>query len=91
MLTKKTVTLLVVAIMASSGAAFADNANWTDEKAAQVDTNRNTDSGLGNGGEKQKNNGNWKDIGKETNKNDVDPGNSGNQCQGGKNEKSGGC
>ena len=30
---------------------FADSANWDAEKAAQVDQNRNTNSGLGNGGD----------------------------------------
>jgi len=32
--------------------ATADSANWSPEKAAAVDVNRNSDAGIGNGGER---------------------------------------
>lgn len=84
---KKIFTSLVVAtLIATPAAVFADNPNWSEDKAGQVDQNRNTNSGLGNGGERQKNNGDWVATNKgETGGRDQDPGNSGNQCQGGKN------
>ena len=57
-----------------------------------VDQNRNTNSGNGNGGERQKANGDWTETkAGEAGPRDQDPGNSGNQCQGGKNANSGGC
>lgn len=67
---------LVVSFAAPS---FADNANWSASKAKQIDANRNSDAGIGNGGERRRpRNGQWlptrygEDGGL-----DVDPGNSG--------------
>jgi penicillin-binding protein 1A len=60
---------------------FADNPNWSPEKKQQVEQNRNSNSGLGNGGEAR----NGRSLRSELSPRDVDPGNSGNQCQGGKN------
>ena len=67
--------------------AVADNENWSEEKAATVEQNRNTDSGLGNGGEREKKGGGCCRSTKngELGGQDLDPGNSGAQDQGGKN------
>jgi hypothetical protein len=81
---------VAAAVLVLPGLGLADSANWNDEKATQVDQNRNTNSGLGNGGEyKNKITGNWESppyLGNaELSPLDKDPGHSGNQCQGGKN------
>src|SRR5262245_29234410 len=56
---------------------------WDDDKASQVDTNRNANSGLGNGGEAFRF-GEWMALTSETEgfrRSDQDPGNAGSQCQ----------
>ncbi|MBL6429177.1 MAG: hypothetical protein HOY44_16755 [Maritimibacter sp.] len=83
---KTLISIAVAALVTAPFAVVADSANWSEEKAAQVDQNRNTNSGNGNGGERQRNNGSWTSTTNgETGGRDNDPGNSGNQCQGGKN------
>ena len=77
-------SLAIFAFLVS--AALADSINWSDEKKVQVSQNRDTNSGLGNGGEVQKSRTGWRSTGEETDDTDDDPGNSGNNSQGGKNE-----
>ena len=64
--------------------ARTQNPKWSDEHAAFVDQARNTDSGIGNGGETPDFvNGGWMAFPSESL--DRDPANSRLQCQGGKN------
>ena len=50
---KTLISIAVAALVTAPFAVVADSANWSEEKAAQVDQNRNTNSGNGNGGERQ--------------------------------------
>lgn len=61
--------------------ALADSDNWSPSKQTEVDVNRNANSGLGNGGERRVGS-----IRTELADRDLDPGNSGEQAQGGKND-----
>lgn len=83
----RTITLcaVVTSLLLSLPApvALADSDNWSPSKRHQIERNRNSDSGLGNGGEKR-----LRDINKETNRTDLDPGRSDEQAQGGKNDGS---
>lgn len=73
-------TCVTLALMAPA-ISMADSANWTAEKAAQVDANRNSDAGIGNGGER-KVRGKWRaTLWGEDGPMDVDPGNSGDHNQ----------
>lgn len=86
-------TALAAALLTgSANVALADNPNWSAEKAAQVELNRNANSGLGNGGEGGGDGSFDKpnEVGSNAANPDVDPGNSGNQCQGGKNNAANG-
>ncbi|SNT05837.1 hypothetical protein [Tropicimonas sediminicola] len=68
----------------SSREARPRNPKWNDEHAAFVDQARNTNSGIGNGGETPDfENGGWMSFPSESL--DRDPANSRLQCQGGKN------
>jgi hypothetical protein len=83
--------LAVAFLVSVPTATLADSANWDAEKAAQVDRDRNTNSGLGNGGEALVG-GAWVPLASEETsgfrRRDQDPGNAGSQCQGGKNPPS---
>lgn len=86
---KKLTILALSSIVAFgiSGPVFADSANWDADKASQIEDNRNSNAGIGNGGEKQKKNGDWTATKNgEDGGQDVDPGNSGDHnqaCSGG--------
>ena len=68
--------------VASASVALADGPNWTEEKATQVDENRNSNAGIGNGGERIRRNGEWTaTTNGEDGGQDVDPGNSGEHNQ----------
>lgn len=68
-------------LAASAGTVMADNANWSTDKADQVEANRNSDAGIGNGGERNFR-GTWgPTIQGEDGRLDVDPGNSSNHNQ----------
>ena len=68
--------------VASASVALADGPNWTTEKATQVDENRNSNAGIGNGGERNRPNGVWQPTTYgEDGGWDVDPGNSGDHNQ----------
>ena len=73
--------LSALALAASAGSVMADNPNWSAERAAEIDANRNSDAGIGNGGERV-NAGNWSSTSRgEDGGLDVDPGNSGGNNQ----------
>ena len=76
--------------VASASVALADNPNWSEEKAAQVEQNRFANSGIGNGGEGAGDFEKPNEVGSNGNNPDLDPGNSGSQCQGGKNNENNG-
>ncbi|MGR3802534.1 hypothetical protein [Marinibacterium profundimaris] len=82
-------TTAVVAFISVSAISpvAADSANWSEEKAAKVDANRNSNAGIGNGGERKTDEGDWVATNNgEDGSRDVDPGNSaGNNqaCSGG--------
>jgi hypothetical protein len=82
--------LAVTLVVASASVTLADNPNWTVEKAAQVEQNRFANSGIGNGGEGAGDFEKPAEVGSNSNNPDLDPGNSGNQCQGGKNDENNG-
>ena len=47
-------TLLISTLLiASTGGAFADSKNWSAAKKQQIEVNRNSDAGIGNGGERK--------------------------------------
>ena len=74
-------TLAMGLIVASTQAGLADGKNWTAEKAAQIDTNRTSNAGLGDGGERFFK-GTWQGtIYGEDGPMDMDPGNSGSVNQ----------
>jgi hypothetical protein len=81
--------LAATLVVAAASVALADNPNWSEEKAAQVDANRNSDAGIGNGGERLRRNGTWgSTTNGEDGGQDVDPGNSSDHnqaCTGGGN------
>lgn len=57
--------------------SIGDGKNWSEDKAAQVEANRNSNAGIGNGGERKKD-GEWQaTVNGEDGGGDVDPGNSG--------------
>lgn len=69
--------VITLALTLPATGSFADGKNWSDDKANQVDANRNSDAGIGNGGERQRR-GNWRPtLWGEDGPADVDPGNSG--------------
>ena len=82
--------LAAVLLVATTNVALADNPNWSADKAAQVEQNRNTNSGIGNGGEGAGGFEKPNEVGTNANNPDLDPGNSGSQCQGGKNNAANG-
>ena len=61
--------------LSSIGSAFADSANWSEDKARQIEINRCANAGLGNGGEQTSDNG-CGSVASETTRRDLDPGNS---------------
>ena len=74
---KFTLLLSALVLAASSGSVMADNANWSTQKARTVDANRNSDAGIGNGGERRIFSGNWvPTYYGEDGRRDIDPGNS---------------
>jgi hypothetical protein len=74
--------LAATLVVAAASVALADNPNWSEEKAAQVDANRNSDAGIGNGGERLRRNGTWgSTTNGEDGGQDVDPGNSSDHNQ----------
>lgn len=87
---KLLVTSAIAALLATTSIAAAKNglAIGQDEEALAM--TKASNSGLGNGGEKVNKNGEVVDKANEVgtgNNPDIDPGNSGNQCQGGKNNE----
>ncbi|MBF9031199.1 hypothetical protein HKCCE3408_12425 [Rhodobacterales bacterium HKCCE3408] len=78
--------LFTIAPFAAVTPALADNPNWSDAQAEHVDAARNSDAGIGNGGERHPT-GEWVDtIYGEDGPQDVDPGRSGDRnraCTGG--------
>lgn len=86
--------LATILVLASPSPILADNPNWSPEKKQSVETNRELNSGLGNRGETY-GGGTIEfefdpDL-DDRDRGDRDPGNSGSQCQGGKNSNTGGC
>ena len=78
----KKLLLATTATIALSVAAFADNPNWDQSKANQIDRNRNSDAGIGNGGERYNPTDGWRETRDgEDGGWDRDPGNSGDHNQ----------
>lgn len=66
----------LVAVVGS--AAIADSFNWSTSKIARIESNRMSNAGIGNGGERKRRNGQWDNTAYgEDGIMDQDPGNSG--------------
>lgn len=80
----KTILVSFFCLILSMGIAAADSANWDAAKQAQMNVNRNSDAGDGNGGERYNRRDGWRDtVDGEDGGWDRDPGNSKDHNQAG--------